>query len=774
MAIKIGSNSVNKKLIGGNEILKTYLGSTPIDHNITEAASSITGVNLLPGSGEYIYNTSVVTKTFVGAVPKVIGFFPNYRPTTVLSAGIDWTKLTELNVFGAVPQADGSIAISDPTHFTTSVAQAAANTTDVTLAIGGYTESLHFPTIAASLALCQAFAQNCLTLCTTHSLKGINIDWEFPDATKKADTLRLFQELYSVLNTAGYILTADINGSDWGIGVWDSSILSNIDFAYVMTYDDQSDPSGNHSSLAGMVNALNNVVNLGVPKNKILGGVPFYSRGAAVETYKQILDGATDKSAIYNNSVYEGKYYNGKNIITQKGSYIQENGFAGLIVWELGQDSYDEYALLPLVHSALSDRSQDVNNTTNTNVADAIVSLDKMQSEYDNLESISVIVVWYGDTDDDTMNITPRIDRHDASTTFNAVWNVGSYTRANTAESSLTAEGLSNVGGTPGDLGLVEFVTECGVRGIKVMLYPFLQTDTLAKGWRGDIAHDGTQVSLDAWFVKYTAFIRHYSVLFGGTGLIDTFMIGSELKSLTQLKISGLYEGVNKLVTLAGQVKTDFGVDATNISYGANWDEYHSHEGVYNMDALWTSSSIDMIGVDNYFPLTDFQDPATITYQNIYDGFESGEGWDHYYTVYNDETSKVNYAVAGGEWSWKNIFGWWDRTHTGTTWTARMKPLFFAEYGFASVDGTTNQPNVFTPSLPRESTGTTSFEIQRKAVLAFNSYWDAKTVGVTGFAEDRYAWAYDIRPYPYFPLSYIWEDSDKWEQGHWINGKIQD
>ena len=107
-----------------------------------------------------------------------------------------------------------------------------------------------------------------------------------------------------------------------------------------------------------------------------------------------------------------------------------------------------------------------------------------------------------------------------------------------------------------------------------------------------------------------------------------------------------------------------------------------------------------------------------------------------------------------------------------TGWTSQMKPLFFSEYGFASVDGTTNQPNVFAPALPRLSNGTTDLEIMRQSLIAFNNYWDDKTVGVTGFAEDRFAWAYDIRPYPQFPHSKIWIDWERWEKGHWLNGKL--
>lgn len=570
--------------------------------------------------------------------------------------------------------------------------------------------------------------------------------------------------------------------------------------------------------------------------------------------------------------------------------------------------------------------------------ADAEVALDRIQEEFPNIESLSVIMTWYGDTDGPDMVIKPRLDLDDDNPTYNVPYTVGSYDRTNTPEVTLTAEGKANQGGTPGDAGVLEFVQECNSRGIKVMLYPFLQMDTVDKGWRGMIPFT-SKSDIDTWWLQYEPFIRHYSQLFAASSVtLDKFMIGTELVTFTRYNDNGQYYGVQHLAQLAEDVRNDFGAsNAVQISYGANWDEYHSHDENYHMDELWTSPYIDAVGIDNYFPATDFQDPQTVTYQDIYDGYEKGEGWDHYYGVYSDDpatmlASKVDYPVAGGEFAWKNCFGWWDRNHTahsyttagnptlgselltsadfssiaypwnygswsyiptptvnagiatltigggdypavnprieqdfatvsgetytvevdvnyagsvpiqvltvdpnngyaylngdtqtfasngiitfdftatsagttvqilvqgldgdsvdlnsasvkqqvagsGTTvtntaWTARMKPLFFAEYGFASVDGTSNQPNVFSPALPRLSNGNTDYNAQRIGLRAFNDYWDAKTEGISGFAEDRYAWAYDLRPFPQYPNAGIWDDSDAWEKGHWLNGKL--
>ena len=34
-------------------------------------------------------------------------------------------------------------------------------------------------------------------------------------------------------------------------------------------------------------------------------------------------------------------------------------------------------------------------------------------------------------------------------------------------------------------------------------------------------------------------------------------------------------------------------------------------------------------------------------------------------------------------------------------------------------------------------------------------------------------WAWDARPYPYFPdLTDVWSDGANWERGHWLNGRL--
>tara|TARA_R110002050_G_scaffold299553_1_gene465529 strand:- start:784 stop:2280 length:1497 start_codon:yes stop_codon:yes gene_type:complete len=413
--------------------------------------------------------------------------------------------------------------------------------------------------------------------------------------------------------------------------------------------------------------------------------------------------------------------------------------------------------------------TQELNHHSDTSdKADALYALDDMIATYPNLKGLNLIFSWYGDVKSDQATIQPRQSQQGDVVAFSELWNVGSYTRE-------TALYSNHNKATPGDVSLTSFIDACNERGIEVTLYPFLSFDIANVGWRGSLPFDGTIESLNNFEQQYSNFIRHYSQLFGGTNKIHRMIIGSELRSLTQLVIDGEYEGVNVLKRLAANVKADFGSDDTLISYTATSYDYHSHNGNYNMDALWSDPNIDDIGVSNYLPITDYQDPSTITYQDMLNGFESGEGWDHTYPVYNSPDNKVAINPPGeGVEARKNIFGWWNENRSSTGWTSRMKPLYFSEYGFASVSGTTNQPNVFAPSLPRLSTGEADNEALRDGISAFNEYWDKKTQGIEDFAYERAIWTADLRPYPEFPnKTNVWGDGSYYDKGHWIHGKLK-
>lgn len=109
--------------------------------------------------------------------------------------------------------------------------------------------------------------------------------------------------------------------------------------------------------------------------------------------------------------------------------------------------------------------------------------------------------------------------------------------------------------------------------------------------------------------------------------------------------------------------------------------------------------------------------------------------------------------------------------------TVRM----ITELGFPSVDGCTNQPNVFyDPSsaeslFPRASKGRIDFQAQREALNATLDYLEERNqlTGNSDLVPRRFLWTWDARPFSFWPdLEGVWQDSLLWATGHWLQGKL--
>jgi hypothetical protein len=418
-----------------------------------------------------------------------------------------------------------------------------------------------------------------------------------------------------------------------------------------------------------------------------------------------------------------------------------------------------------------------VNLHNNQGKANALVAFDQLLETCPNLEWVGLVVTWFGDhMDAGQCTIRPAVEYQDDAQTTPEAWGVAGYGRE-TAPLMTIENGVPRYGGTPSDASVLRCIDELKSRGIKVMLFPMFFMDVPNKPWRGRVT--GSAADVSAFFPKthgYNDFISHYASL--TKGKVDAFVIGSELIGLTTVhdgaSSNRTFPGVDRLVELATYVKGEMGA-STQVTYAADWSEYHhTTEGWYHMDPLWASPHIDLIGIDAYFPLTD-QSPESITLQDAVDGWTSGEGYDWIYT----DSARTTKATIQPEYAWKNIDWWWKNSHTNpdgnaTAWMPQSKPIWFTEYGFPSVDGATNQPNVFyDPSssesfFPRFSKGRIDNSAQRLGLLASEIVWKDSVM-----IPQRFLWTWDARPFPYWPdLRSVWADGDLWKTGHWVNGKL--
>jgi hypothetical protein len=418
-----------------------------------------------------------------------------------------------------------------------------------------------------------------------------------------------------------------------------------------------------------------------------------------------------------------------------------------------------------------------INQNNHGGTTDAFAALDLLEATFPNLEWVSVVITWFGTSvDAGACEIWPGVEfAADIAVTEPDPWEVAGFSRGEARLVMQDAEGNPQYGGTPSDAGLVRFVDEIKARGYQVMAYPMMFMDVESKPWRGRITGEPADVAGFFHGTRgYNDFILHYANLLEGK--VDAFVIGSELVGLTGIRETSddSFPAVDELVALAGSVKAILGTGVV-VTYAADWSEYHHTEGgFYHLDPLWASPAIDVVGIDAYFPLTDTVE-ENIAAETIEDGWFSGEGYDWYYA---DEERTEQLPLAP-EYAWKNIAWWHGNAHYNpggapTSWVPGSKPIWFTEYGFPSVDGASNQPNVFYDpnsiegGLPRFSRGDVDFYAQRRALSATESAWQGSAL-----VTNRFVWTWDARPYPVWPdRADLWADAGLWAKGHWVQGKL--
>ena len=346
--------------------------------------------------------------TDIGQTPIVLAYFTEYTGTLP-----EVTLLTHINYahgrFHNPKTGDGGIDIteSDKAPIADVVALKSINPKlKVCLMIGGWGGHADgFSEMAKSPKKRAEFCQSVYDLLELHHLDGVDIDWEYP--TKSADNETgadpddtqnfnlVLKELREKLGTSKIISFASSSSAkyvDWPVA------MKYLDYVNVMTYDMGAAPDGHNSPLhkSTLFNhrswdeSVQAHVNGGVPKNRMVMGVPFYGK-AEKEPSKDSPDYQTyiqnkifDYSVRYyeipdilNKGTYKGKPLaravsrrwepmslvpylvdnTGKNVlsyddpesIAYKGKYVKTNGHLGAMFWEYRCDTEDHALLKALV-----------------------------------------------------------------------------------------------------------------------------------------------------------------------------------------------------------------------------------------------------------------------------------------------------------------------------------------------------------------------------------------------------------------------------------------
>ena len=357
------------------------------------------------------------------------------------------------------------------------------------------------------------------------------------------------------------------------------------------------------------------------------------------------------------------------------------------------------YATAPVKKSTgAGDTTSAENLNAISDTADVVVALDRLQAMAPAVESVSLVVAWFGDDlRAGTCKVRPGVEVSAKSTTPSA-WSVNGVLRADAFLVSRDAEDRPVYGGTPADFAVVQAIREMKARGLRVTFYPFLLMDvppgnTLpnpysdnatragqpAFPWRGRItcspaagfagtvdktAVAGAQVttlfgaatpanfSVSGESVSWAGpvgdwglrrMILHYAHLCKAAGGVDAFLIGSEMPGLTTIRSDAAsYPAVQAYRDLLADVRSILD-PGTKLGYAADWSEYFGHhpqdgsgDVFFHLDPLWADPKIDFVGIDNYMPLSDWRDALTHA--------DASEGWP---AIHDRAYLQAN--IAGGE-----------------------------------------------------------------------------------------------------------------------------
>ncbi|MDP2124882.1 MAG: glycoside hydrolase TIM-barrel-like domain-containing protein, partial [Parvibaculum sp.] len=381
-----------------------------------------------------------------------------------------------------------------------------------------------------------------------------------------------------------------------------------------------------------------------------------------------------------------------------------------------GEFVYDTVAQREILSEA---SSRALNRHSSDGRADWHVALDELEATCPNARAVSLVVAWFGDDlRCGHCTIRPKVEIGHKITQPGS-WSVAGIGRT-AAQTVSQIEGRPAFGGTPSDASVVRALQDIKARGMSAVFYPFVLMDVPAGNtkpdpwggtsqpafpWRGRITcdpapgRDGTPdktsaaaTQVESFFGSaapgasewsYRRMVLHYADLCVQAGGVDAFLIGSELKALTQVRSSvDAYPAVAALKSLAADVKTILG-PGTKVSYAADWSEYAVHapdDGTgdlhFHLDPLWADAHVDFIGIDNCAPLSDWRDgqihlDAEEGWRSINDldylrgRIAGGENFDWYYASEVDRASQLRTPIADGAygkpWVWraKDIKSWW-------------------------------------------------------------------------------------------------------------------
>ncbi|MCR4695067.1 MAG: hypothetical protein K5773_07075 [Pseudobutyrivibrio sp.] len=283
----------------------------------------------------------------VDSEKKIIGYLPSYRME--VANQIDYGKMTQVNLSFAT-YASGKLSPGfEDADLKNLVDKCHDNDCKAVIAIGGW-GGFENDGIFTSPEGREDFNNQVMDLVEEYNLDGVDIDIELEDADIWENFDAVISDLSERLHAQNKTLTMAV--SPWFTSLIKDSTYDYFDFIGLMTYDYHMDGTGDVAPMEQITDNVAFYESKGVSKDRMVIGVPFYGYDTAgAKTYGEMVQ--KDK-ANADKDFADGVYYNGRETIKKK-TQLAKDEYAGIMFWEAGQDSFDEYSLLTVIYDVMNE-----------------------------------------------------------------------------------------------------------------------------------------------------------------------------------------------------------------------------------------------------------------------------------------------------------------------------------------------------------------------------------------------------------------------------------
>jgi chitinase len=275
-----------------------------------------------------------------------IGYLPSWSGSV---NAVQYSKLTHINYAFALPNPNGTLqGIPDTGKLSSLVSLAHGNGVKVSLSIGGWNDGNDsaFESLAGNSGARTTFVNSVVNVINQYGLDGVDIDWEYPDpGTSGNNYTALMGQLADAMHSRGKLLTAAVVSEGGTADGVQPAVFGYVDFLNIMAYDGGSP----HANYDWSIASANFWKSRGLPANKTVLGVPFYSRPGYL-TYAQLVAmNPANANLDCVNANGAQQCYNGIPTIKRKTQWAMANA-GGIMNWELSQDTTGSSSLVSAIY----------------------------------------------------------------------------------------------------------------------------------------------------------------------------------------------------------------------------------------------------------------------------------------------------------------------------------------------------------------------------------------------------------------------------------------